>query len=107
MNPATNNPQAATGTRPFHDVGAPRPVLSQQDELVLPKHRRMVVQYLRDEAGALALHLYHGDKEISFDEPDLFPFGETLAKQPRFIAGEAVAWGQGYDWSESGICCSI
>jgi hypothetical protein len=28
----------------------------------------------------------------------LFPFGETLAKQSRFAAGEAMGWGEGYEW---------
>jgi hypothetical protein len=80
-----------------HVVDA-RPVVSRMDELVLPQHRRIVVQYLEDAAGATELHLYYGEQEISFDEPDLFPFGETLAKQGRFSAGDAMGWGQGYQW---------
>jgi hypothetical protein len=59
----------------------------------------MVVQYLAGENGATELHLYHGDKDISFDDPALFPFGETLAKQARFTAGDAADWGgESYDW---------
>ncbi|HJS85227.1 MAG TPA: hypothetical protein VJ779_07180 [Acetobacteraceae bacterium] len=72
--------------------------MSQADDLVLPKHRRMVVQYSTDEAGVTELHLYYGDKDISFAESDLFPFGETLAKQARFTAGDATRWGAGYEW---------
>src|SRR5947209_6424687 len=75
-----------------------RPFVSTWDDLVIPKHRRMVVQYLTDEAGVNGLHLYHGDKEISFEDPGLFPFGETLAKQARFTAGDATSWGGGYEW---------
>ena len=84
---------------PMAAVGAPPSVVSQSDELVFPKHRQTVVQYLVGETGAAELHLYYGDKEISFDEPDLFVFGETLASQARFAAGDAMAWGDGYAWS--------
>jgi hypothetical protein len=73
-------------------------VVSPCDDLVVLKHRRMVVQYSTDLAGATELHLYYGDKEITFDEPDLFPFGETLAKQARFTADETTRWGGGYEW---------
>ena len=48
--------------------------------------------------GATELHLYYEGKEVSFDEPDLFPFGETLARQGRFTAGDATRWGDGYEW---------
>ena len=48
------------------------------DELCLPLHRRMVVQYLPRADGVRQLHLYYGDKEISFDDPAMFPFGEAL-----------------------------
>lgn len=65
---------------------------------MFPKHRRTVVQYSTGESGVAELHLYYDDKEISFDEPDLFPFGETLAKQARFTAGDATGWGEGYEW---------
>ena len=73
-------------------------VVSLSDKLVFPKHRQTVVQYLVGQTGAAELHLYYGDKEISFDEPDLFVFGETLASQARFTAGDAMAWGDGFAW---------
>jgi len=72
--------------------------LAADDELVFPKHKRAFVQYVTGESGAAELHLYYGDKEISFDEPELFDFGEGLAKQPRFLAGTATTWGKDYDW---------
>src|SRR5436305_1773409 len=62
-------------------------------------HKRMVAQYAVGESGARELHLYYGDKEICFDEPELFAFGEALAKQPRFLACGATEWGDGYEWS--------
>lgn len=73
--------------------------LSPGDELILPHHRRAVIQFLQDEAGATALHIFHGDKEIVFDEPDLFGFGQALATQSRFVAGAAASWG--CDWARA------
>ncbi|WP_395700532.1 hypothetical protein [Aquabacterium sp.] len=72
--------------------------LQPQDELALPQHRRMVVQYLDDEDRRPVLHLFYDDKDIAFDEPDLFPFGEALARQERFRASEALDWCAGQDW---------
>lgn len=83
---------------PAHRCAEERPELDAADELVFPMHKRAVAQYSTDESGTVELHLYYGDKEISFDEPELFAFGESLAKSSRFIAGSAVEWGEGYDW---------
>jgi len=89
--------QEASGC-PLQTMQTQRTVLDADDELVFPKHRRVVTQYSTDASGAAELHLYYGDKEISFDEPGLFAFGEGLAKQSRFVAGTATTWGEGYDW---------
>jgi hypothetical protein len=83
---------------PAHAMHTQRIVLDADDELVFPKHKRVVTQYSTDAAGVTELHLYYGEKEISFDEPGLFAFGEGLAKHPRFVAGSATTWGEGYDW---------
>jgi hypothetical protein len=72
--------------------------LAADDELIFPKHKRAFIQYAPGETGATELRLYYGDKEISFDEPELFDFGEGLAKQARFIAGSATTWGADYEW---------
>ena len=72
--------------------------LNADDELILPLHKRVIVQYSDTPSGTRELHLYYGDKEIAFDEPDLFEFGESLAKQSRFIARSATGWGCGYEW---------
>lgn len=77
--------------------------LSPDDELVFPRHKQTIVQYSRaDDGGLKELHLYYGDKEISFDEPDLFVFGENLAKQARFVAQSVLAWDERFsantDW---------
>jgi hypothetical protein len=91
------------GLCPVHNGYAGRAHAAQRalepdDELVLPMNKRVVAQYGSNEDGIRELTLYYGDKEISFDEPELFAFGETLARQPRFIAGASVLWSEGQDW---------
>jgi hypothetical protein len=83
---------------PMHRQPAQAAGLAREDELVLPMHKRVVTQYMSTPDGATELRLYYGAHEISFDEQDLFAFGEQLAKQERFIAGSAAGWGSGYDW---------
>jgi hypothetical protein len=89
--------QEAAGC-PMHAMRTQHTLLDADDELVFPKHRRVVTRYSSDAAGVTELHLYYGEKEISFDDPELFAFGEGLAKQSRFVAGTATTWGEGYDW---------
>ena len=91
-----SGPDAATCPMPA--MQAPRPVLEADDELVFVQHKRLVIQYATDASGGTELHLYCGEKEISFDEPELFAFGEGLAKHARFVARTATTWGEGYDW---------
>ena len=91
-----SGPDAATCPMPA--MPAPRPVLEADDELVFVQHKRLVMQYATDASGVTELHLYCGEKEISFDEPELFAFGEGLAKHARFVARTATTWGEGYDW---------
>jgi hypothetical protein len=78
-------------------VSGPRP-LDPGEELFLPLNKRIVAQYAGAAGAARELHLYCGDKEIVFDEPDLFAFGETLARQSRFAADDCTRWGEGYGW---------
>jgi hypothetical protein len=73
------------------------PVLAD-DELVLNMDLPAHTQYSTNDYGCTELHLQYGLKEISFDEPGLFSFGEALALQSRFIAMTAVTWGTGYEW---------
>jgi hypothetical protein len=89
--------QEASGC-PMQAMRTQRTSLDADDELVFPKHKRVVTQYSTDESGVTELHLYYGKEEISFDEPELFAFGEGLAKHPRFVARTATTWGEGYDW---------
>lgn len=74
--------------------------LQPGDELVLPMSRRMVVQHGTTDDGRPELVLYYEDKEVFFDEPELFAFGETLARQTRFRADTATRWGDGYEWQQ-------
>ncbi len=74
--------------------------LACHQALLFPMHKRVITQYLPDESGKQVLFLFYGDQEISFDEPELFAFGEALAKQSRFMAGAAVSWGEGYTWPQ-------
>ncbi len=87
--------QKASG-RPLQTMHTQRTVLDADDELVFPKHKRVVTQYSTDASGAAELHLYYGENEISFDEPGLFAFGKS--KQSRFVARTAATSGNGYDW---------
>lgn len=70
------------------------------DRLRLPMRRRMVVQYQGEAPQSRELHLYHGDKDICFDDPAMFAFGEALAAQSEFTAGDATRWGTGYPWPQ-------
>jgi hypothetical protein len=91
---------AACPLHKVHAVEAEPTALAPHDELVFPMHKRVFTQFSTDLSGVLELHLYYGDKEISFDEPELFAFGQTLAKQSRFQAGAATSWGEGYEWEK-------
>ena len=82
----------------MQDGARRREQLDPDDELVFPDHKRVFTQYETREDGATELRLYYGQKEISFDEPELFNFGEALAKRPRFTAGSATTWGSQCDW---------
>ena len=72
--------------------------MQPNDLLELPMAQRMVIQY-RPTAEARELCLYYGAREISFDDPDMFAFGETLGRQTRFVAQDAIQWGSGYAWT--------
>ena len=84
---------------PMDEMQAEQPPLEEDVALVFLQHKRVITQYSTDASGVRELHLYYGEKEISFDEPDLFAFGEGLAKHERFIAREATTWGSGYKWA--------
>ena len=76
--------------------------LAPTDLLYVPHRKRMTKAYVtNEETGGQELVLYYGNKEVSFDEVHLFPFGEALTAQPDgFMAQDATAWGPGYPWDE-------
>lgn len=82
---------------PVHTPAQKR-FVDPDDELVLPLHKRAVVQRAKDNYGKTELRIFYDDKEISFDESDLFEFGEALARQSRFVARSATHWGGGHPW---------
>lgn len=71
--------------------------LHQDDELLFPMSKGAFAQYWEDEETPRELRVYFRDKEIAFDEPAFYTFGETLIKQSRFRAGDALQWGE-YEW---------
>lgn len=89
-----------TATQCPFDHSVSKKPLNGDEELLFPLHKRCIVQYSALESTGLELHIYYDDKEISFDEPAWFAFGETLAKQARFVARSATEWGDGYDWTQ-------
>ena len=95
--PNSGGDSAGPGACPFaHD--APAAGLAPDDALHLPMNKRSVVQYAESPEGVRELHLYCGTKEIVFDEPDLFAFGEALVRHGSFVARDSTTWGEGYDW---------
>ena len=93
MNAVLSNAPDAPAMCPMHrGTAAPAPTVGLQpdDLLRLPMHQRVVVQYADNDEGRRELRLFYADKEISFDEPELFTFGETLATQSQFAAGQAL-----------------
>jgi hypothetical protein len=72
-------------------------VLQQDDELLFPLSKGAFSQYWEDEETPRELRVYYRGKEIAFDDPAFYSFGETLTKQSRFRAGDALEWGE-YEW---------
>jgi hypothetical protein len=83
---------------PMHSQQTAQLQLKCNDEVFLPRHKRVITQYHTNESGVTELYLYYEDKEISFDKPELFAFGECLGQQSHFIAESATTWGDGYSW---------
>ena len=71
--------------------------LRPEDELVFPLSKGAFAQFWGEAGAARELRIFYRDKQIAFDDPAFFPFGEGLIRQSRFRAGEAVSWG-GLEW---------
>jgi hypothetical protein len=66
--------------------------LQPSEVLFIPKKRRLTHSRLKNEDGQEVLHLFYGELELVFDEPDIAPLGEKLIEVERFRADEAMAW---------------
>jgi hypothetical protein len=67
--------------------------LNPDTVLVMPLARNVLMQWDVGDAGEKQLTLFYFSKEITFDEPSHFAFGENLASNARFRAGDAAGWG--------------
>src|ERR1700760_3882115 len=63
-----------------------------RESLFLTARKRFVPVYNTGAGGAKELTLYCGLQEISFDEPELFPWAEKLIQQDSFQAAESASW---------------
>jgi hypothetical protein len=77
-----------------------RAPVDPHETLFVPRRRRFVSEYVAGEDGSRELHLYFGLQEITFDEPELFPWAEKLIEQESFLAGSATTWSsQPLEWA--------
>ncbi len=76
--------------------------LLRSELLCVPKRRRLVHDKLTDSDGREVLHIFYGQKEIIFDEPELLPFGTMLLETESFRAEEAIGWSNGepHEWDK-------
>jgi hypothetical protein len=76
--------------------------LQRGEVLCVPKRRRLVHSTAKDPEGQDVLHVFYGEKEIIFDDPELLPFGGRLLEAERFRAEEAMSWSNGapHDWEK-------
>lgn len=66
--------------------------LQPSEVLCIPKRKRLTHGRFKNEDGQEVLHLFYGEVELIFDEPDIAPVGEKLMAVDRFRAEEAMAW---------------
>src|SRR3954466_6781346 len=76
--------------------------LQPSEVLFIPKRKRLTHSRLKNEQGQEVLHLFYGEVELIFDEPDVAPLGEKLIEIERFRAEEAMAWSNAapHDWEK-------
>jgi hypothetical protein len=66
--------------------------LQPSEVLFIPKRRRLTHSRIKSDEGQEILHLFYGEIELIFDEPDVAPVGEKLMEVEKFRADEAMAW---------------
>lgn len=76
--------------------------LQPSEVLCIPKRKRLTHSRFKNDDGQEVLHLFYGEVELIFDEPDVAPLGEKLIVVDRFRAEEAMAWSNGapHDWDK-------
>ncbi|GEN09070.1 hypothetical protein SAMN05443572_105327 [Myxococcus fulvus] len=75
----------------------------QADELLyIPNRKRLTHDRLDAGDGQKVLHLFYGEVELIFDEPDIAPLGEKLLQVEQFQASDAMAWSDGapHSWEK-------
>src|SRR6185295_5756461 len=66
--------------------------LQPSEVLCIPRRKRLTHGRFKNEDGQEILHLFYGEVELIFDEPDVAPVGEKLIEVERLRAEEAMAW---------------
>jgi len=76
--------------------------LQTSEVLCIAKRRRLTHSRIKNEDGQEILHLFYGEIELIFDEPDVAPVGEKLMEVESFRAEEAMAWSNAapHDWEK-------
>src|SRR5215831_141702 len=76
--------------------------LQPSEVLYIPKRKRLTHARIKGEDGQDVLHLFYGQTELIFDEPDVAPFGEKLLEVEQFRAEDAMAWSNGapHSWEK-------
>ena len=74
---------------------APTVSIEPGDRLRVPHSRRLVHEERVQEDGRMSLLLFYSNKEVSFDEPEFFPFGRGLLRHDTFVAESSCAWSDG------------
>src|SRR6185295_19631359 len=76
--------------------------LQPSEVLCIPRRKRLTHGRFKNEDGQEVLHLFYGEVELIFDEPDVAPVGEKLMEVERFRADEAMAWSNvaPHDWGK-------
>jgi len=77
-----------------------QPALAPTDRLFIPYRKRLSHTYTTNDEGVRELRIDYGIKEVTFDEQHLFPFAESLVREPSFTGEDAIGWGPGYAWDE-------
>ena len=76
--------------------------LQPSEVLCIPRRKRLTHGRFKNEDGQEILHLFYGEVELIFDEPDIAPVGEQLMAVERFRAEEAMTWSNGapHEWEK-------